>query len=73
LFALAFFVPPTWGQDDSGTTRRQRQRGGGGPSLKVAEAAPDFKLKQVDDASVEFHLRDPERKKPVVLIFGSYT
>ena len=42
------------------------------PSLKVGDIAPTFKLKSLDGKS-ETDLADFKHKKPVVLIFGSYT
>ncbi len=41
-------------------------------ALKVGDEAPVFKLKSLDGES-EFDLADYRGKKPVVLIFGSYT
>lgn len=41
-------------------------------ALKVGEKAPVFELKSLDGKS-EFNLADYRGKKPVVLIFGSYT
>jgi len=40
---------------------------------KVGAEAPDFKLKTLADAKKEVKLSDFKGKKPVVLIFGSYT
>jgi len=48
-------------------TARQRP-----PSLKVGDAAPAFKLKSLDGES-ETDMASFNGKKPVVLIFGSYT
>lgn len=42
------------------------------PSLKVGDIAPSFKLKSLDGDS-ETDLADFRGKKPVVLIFGSYS
>lgn len=42
------------------------------PALKVGDPAPTFKLKSLDGAS-ETDLAEYKGKKPVVLIFGSYT
>jgi len=55
----------------------QRGRRGGrnvddGSSLAVGEVAPDFALKSLDGKS-ETKLSDFRGKKPVVLLFGSYT
>lgn len=55
-----------------GNRNRSRQRGDNGNSLKVAEKAPTFKLKSLDGES-ETDLSLFAGKKPVVLIFGSYT
>ena len=41
-------------------------------TLKVGEAAPNFKLKSLDGKS-EVELASFKGKKPVVLVFGSYT
>jgi len=40
---------------------------------KVGAEAPDFQLKTLADAKKEVKLSDFKEKKPVVLIFGSYT
>jgi hypothetical protein len=42
------------------------------PSLKVGDVAPTFKLKSLDGES-ETDMASFNGKKPVVLIFGSYT
>ena len=41
-------------------------------TLRVGDAAPDFKLK-TKDGSREVQLSSFKGKKPVVLIFGSFT
>lgn len=41
-------------------------------NLKVGDMAPDFKLK-MNDGSKEVQLSSLRGKKPVVLVFGSYT
>lgn len=41
-------------------------------TLKVGDAAPDFKLKKME-AKGEVQLSSFRDKKPVVLVFGSYT
>lgn len=41
-------------------------------TLKVGDPAPDFTLRTVDGKR-EVRLSDYQGKKPVVLIFGSYT
>ncbi len=40
---------------------------------KVGEDAPNFRLKRHDDESKAVELASFKGKKPVVLIFGSYT
>ena len=40
--------------------------------LRVGDTAPDFKLK-TDDGSREVQLSSFRGKRPVVLVFGSYT
>lgn len=55
--------------------RREAQRGQsmrGDSGLKVGEAAPTFVLKSLDGKS-ETNLSDYRHRKPVVLLFGSYT
>ena len=42
-------------------------------ALKTGDPAPDFKLKVLDDAEKTVSLSDFKGRKPVVLIFGSYT
>jgi len=49
--------------------QRESSRAG---ELKVGGAAPDFKLKTTDGKS-EVQLSGFKGKKPVVLVFGSYT
>ncbi|MBI5394239.1 MAG: redoxin domain-containing protein [Verrucomicrobia bacterium] len=41
-------------------------------TLRVGDAAPDFKLK-TKDGSREVTLSSFKGKRPVILIFGSYT
>ena len=43
-----------------------------GNALRVGETAPDFKLK-TKDGSREVQLASFKGKRPVVLVFGSYT
>lgn len=52
-----------------------QKRGKRGPDKapKVGDDAPAFKLKRNDDDSKEVELASFKGKKPVVLIFGSYT
>jgi len=50
-------------------TKRDRPREG---SLKVGDTAPDFNLKRLHGKG-RVKLSDFKGKKPVVLIFGSYT
>ena len=52
--------------------RSKGQRGGFQDRLKVGDDAPDFSLKTLDGKST-VKLSSFEGKKPVVLIFGSYT
>ena len=52
--------------------RGRKNRRGDRNALQVAEKAPEFKLKSLDGKS-EFELASALKKKPVVLIFGSYT
>ena len=53
--------------------RNQRGKGRGGrDALKVGAEAPDFKLKSVDGKK-EVELGSFKGKRPVVLVFGSYT
>jgi len=53
----------------AGNQRNQRQRSTG---LKVGDVAPTFKLKSLDGKS-ETDLATYQGKRPVVLIFGSYS
>ncbi len=53
--------------------RGDRKKRRNSKGLKVAEMAPEFKLKSLDGKS-EFDLAKAKKgKKPIVLIFGSYT
>lgn len=54
--------------------RRGKGRGSksGRETLKVGAEAPDFKLKTVDGKK-EVKLASFKGKRPVVLVFGSYT
>ena len=52
--------------------RERMQRGRNSNALKVGQKAPGFKLKSLDGKS-ETELSSFKGKKPVVLIFGSYT
>jgi len=52
--------------------RQRSRRGSDMNALKVGQKAPDFKLKSLDGKS-ETQLSSFKGKKPVVLIFGSYT
>jgi len=62
------------GAQGKGGQKGRRGRGRGGPdnSLIVGEVAPDFKIKSLD-GKTETQLTSFKGKKPVVLIFGSYT
>lgn len=61
--ALAFALPA------------QAQRAREDKAPKVGDEAPDFELYRLDDKKQETPVRlsDFEGKKPVVLVFGSYT
>ncbi len=50
---------------------QDKNQKGEGP--KVGENAPDFKLKVLTNSKTEIKLSSFKDKKPVVLIFGSYT
>ncbi len=54
---------------DRGRARRDRDDGG----LKVGDEAPVFKLKMLDDDTMEVDMAGFRETKPVVLFFGSYT
>ncbi|NOX56625.1 MAG: redoxin domain-containing protein [Planctomycetes bacterium] len=70
-------------QQGPGGSQRDRLRGQGRPprarriprfrdTLKVGEKAPDFELKTVDGKKT-VRLSSFRGKRPVLLIFGSYT
>lgn len=63
LLALALLVGAAHAQD-----RKPPDR-----APKVGDAAPDFTLKKLGDAKTEVTLSSFKGKKPVVLIFGSFT
>ena len=65
---LAFYSSECLAQRGKGK-RRQKDDSN---SLKVGQEAPTFKLKSLDGES-ETDLASFKGKKPVVLIFGSYT
>ena len=57
----------------AGTTEpTQQRRLARGPSLKVGQKAPTFKLEYLNKEK-PFDLTSFAGKKPVVLVFGSYT
>jgi hypothetical protein len=64
-------------QDDIeqlGKARRQGARNQKRPQAPaVGDQAPDFELARLDDLKKKIKLSDLYTKKPVVLIFGSYT
>jgi len=64
LIVLGMCVP-SFAQRREGDNRREG-------SLKVGDPAPDFDLKRLD-AEGKVRLSSFKSKKPVVLIFGSYT
>ena len=66
LAALA--GPSAWAGAPKGKGDDRPQEG----SLKVGDAAPTFKLKTLD-GKAEVQLAAFKGKKPVVLVFGSYT
>jgi len=72
LWAEGVYAQGKWG-GQSGQSGQGGQGGYGGDSskLKVGDDALDFTLKGLDGASVT--LSSFEGKKPVFLIFGSYT
>ena len=43
------------------------------PGPSVGDPAPDFKLKTLEDSGKDVQLSSFKEKKPVVLLFGSYT
>ena len=58
-----------------GKKKKKRKRGNRGRdanALKVGQEAPTFKLKSLD-GKTETALKSFRGKKPVVLLFGSYT
>ena len=57
-------------QDRRSAMRKRMTRDDGAP--KVGEIAPVFKLESLDGKS-GFDLKSARGKRPVVLIFGSYT
>lgn len=72
VVAVLGLCPAVQAQQGGGRSGgKQGQNGGGGP--KVGEAAPDFELKTLADPNVTVGLSSFKDKKPVVLIFGSYT
>jgi hypothetical protein len=73
-------VPPTEGLARPASPRdgadRQRGEAGlfrGGTAPVVGDRAPDFTLSRSDDPQVQVQLSSFTGKKPVALIFGSYT
>ena len=73
LMCVIFLAPDCLAQGDR-ERKRKKRRGmrSDKNALKVGEIAPNFKLKSLDGKS-ETELSEFKGKKPVVLIFGSYT
>jgi hypothetical protein len=75
---LIAFCPLAYGQQggfgdaDAKEPRTANRTNQPNPALRVGDAAPVFKLKSLDGKS-ETDLASFHGKKPVVLIFGSYT
>ncbi len=78
LLLVASLAIPAWAQESrpdrssarNPESRRAARRATGGP--KEGDKAPDFRLKDAK-GSAEVALSSFRDKKPVVLIFGSYT
>lgn len=50
-----------------------QRRGNQRSPLKVGQKAPTFKLEYLNKENKHFDLKESLGKKPVVLVFGSYT
>ena len=76
LVALVMMVPFMLSESSYSQRNRdqkkQRGRRSDANALKVGQQAPQFTLKSLDGKS-ETRLKDYQDKKPIVLIFGSYT
>lgn len=59
-------------QDKTNPGKRRRGQQAEQDALKIGDVAPNFRLKSLDGKS-ETNLAEFKAKKPVVLIFGSYT
>ncbi len=67
--ALLIALPcSAFGQEERPRSAPERREG----NLRVGHAAPTFEIDALDNEE-RFDLRDWHGKKPVVLIFGSYT
>ena len=73
LVAVCCFALLASDVDAQRKKRGRKMRRSDHKALKVAEMAPEFKIKSLDGKS-EFDLAESKKdKKPIVLIFGSYT
>lgn len=71
--ALAiFFVSPILAEQKQRPGRQQRSRRQAADQVKEGQMAPDFQLETVDGRR-KVRLSSFKKKKPVALIFGSYT
>ena len=69
ILLLGFFVSSSWAKPPAGRKGRRARKP---DNLKVGDVAPDFQLKS-PDGKKEVKLSDYQGKKPVALVFGSYT
>ena len=69
ILLLGFFVSSSWAQPPAGRKVRRARKA---DNLKVGDIAPDFQLKS-PDGKTEIKLSNYQGKKPVALVFGSYT
>jgi hypothetical protein len=67
--ALVLVAGPAWAQRGGRDAGRQMR---GTDTLSVGDMAPDFKLKTMDGKQ-QVQLSSFRGKRPVVLVFGSYT
>ena len=71
--ALAiFFVSPILAEQRQWSGRQQGSRREAADQVKEGQVAPDFQLETVDGKR-KVRLSSFKKKKPVALIFGSYT